>query len=83
MVNPVNARNPTAARGACFKCGGTDHFKAACPRLNQAQRPGGGHPNQVVAIDGGQGRRNNGNQAHGGVFMLGVEVACQDPNIVT
>ncbi|GJX51382.1 reverse transcriptase domain-containing protein [Tanacetum coccineum] len=30
MVNPVNARNPTAARGACFECGGTDHFKAAC-----------------------------------------------------
>ncbi|GKC86824.1 putative reverse transcriptase domain-containing protein [Tanacetum coccineum] len=22
MVNPVNDRNPTAARGACFKCGG-------------------------------------------------------------
>ncbi|GJT32760.1 putative reverse transcriptase domain-containing protein [Tanacetum coccineum] len=22
MVNPVNAGNPTAARGACFKCGG-------------------------------------------------------------
>ncbi|GKC84369.1 reverse transcriptase domain-containing protein, partial [Tanacetum coccineum] len=40
MVNPVNARNPTAAHGACFECGGTDHFKAACPRLNQAHRPG-------------------------------------------
>nr|GEU81336.1 putative reverse transcriptase domain-containing protein [Tanacetum cinerariifolium] len=31
MVNPVNARNPTAAHGVCFECGGTDHFKAACP----------------------------------------------------
>ncbi|GKB53239.1 hypothetical protein Tco_0903992 [Tanacetum coccineum] len=40
MVNPVNTRNPTAAHGACFECGGIDHFKAACPRLNQAQRPG-------------------------------------------
>ncbi|GKA65646.1 putative reverse transcriptase domain-containing protein, partial [Tanacetum coccineum] len=35
----------------------------ACPRLNQAQRPEGGRPNQVVAIDGGQGRVNNGNRA--------------------
>ncbi|GKG10729.1 hypothetical protein Tco_0342129, partial [Tanacetum coccineum] len=32
MVNPVNARNPTATRGASFECGGTDHFKVACPR---------------------------------------------------
>ncbi|GKB21736.1 hypothetical protein Tco_0855659 [Tanacetum coccineum] len=54
MVNLMYARNPTAAHGACFECGGTDHFKAACPRLNQAQRPGGGHANQVVAIDGVQ-----------------------------
>ncbi|GJR18170.1 putative reverse transcriptase domain-containing protein [Tanacetum coccineum] len=83
MVNPVNARNPAAARGTCFECGGTDHFKAACPRLNQAQTPGGGRPNQVVAIDGGQGRGNNGNQARGGAFMLGAEEARQDPNIVT
>ncbi|GJU60151.1 putative reverse transcriptase domain-containing protein [Tanacetum coccineum] len=83
MVNPANARNPTAARGACFECGGTDHFKAACPRLNQAQRPGGGRTNQVVAIDGGQGRGNNGNQARGRAFMLGAEEARQDLNIVT
>nr|GEV84213.1 hypothetical protein [Tanacetum cinerariifolium] len=51
IVNPVNARNPTAARGACFKCVGTDHFKATCPRLNQAQRIRGGRPNQALAID--------------------------------
>ncbi|GKD47172.1 putative reverse transcriptase domain-containing protein [Tanacetum coccineum] len=31
-VNPVNARNPTAAHGACFECGGTGHYKSACPR---------------------------------------------------
>ncbi|GJX01186.1 putative reverse transcriptase domain-containing protein [Tanacetum coccineum] len=83
MVNLVNARNLTTARGACFKCSGTDPFKAACPRLNQAPRQGGGHLNQVVAIDGGQGRRKNSNQARGCVFMLGAEEARQDPNIMT
>ncbi|GJT24368.1 reverse transcriptase domain-containing protein [Tanacetum coccineum] len=56
MVNPVNARNPTATHGAYFECGGTDHFKTTCLRLNQAHRPGGGHSNQVAAIDGGPSR---------------------------
>ncbi|GJW42700.1 reverse transcriptase domain-containing protein [Tanacetum coccineum] len=37
-VNPINAKNLTAR--ACYECGSTDHVKAACPRLNQAQRPG-------------------------------------------
>nr|GEZ08948.1 hypothetical protein [Tanacetum cinerariifolium]GEZ34896.1 hypothetical protein [Tanacetum cinerariifolium] len=31
MVTPLNARNPTATRGACFECGRIDHYKAACP----------------------------------------------------
>ncbi|GKB23239.1 putative reverse transcriptase domain-containing protein, partial [Tanacetum coccineum] len=60
MVTPVNAKNLTTARGVCFKCGGTDHYKAACPRLNRAPRQGGNHQNQTMAIEGGQGRRNNG-----------------------
>nr|GEV78160.1 putative reverse transcriptase domain-containing protein [Tanacetum cinerariifolium] len=83
MVNLVNARNPTAAPGACYECGGTDHFKATCPRLNQAQRPGGNRLNQVVANNGGQGCGNNNNQARGRAFMLGAVEARQDPNIVT
>ncbi|GKA68975.1 hypothetical protein Tco_0775039 [Tanacetum coccineum] len=64
-VNPVNVRNPTHARGACYKCGSTVHIKPACPRLNRAQGPGGNLPNQVVANNGGQGRGNQGNQARG------------------
>nr|GEX58371.1 reverse transcriptase domain-containing protein [Tanacetum cinerariifolium] len=83
MVNPVNARNPTAARGACFECGGTYHYKAACPRLIRVPEQRGNRPNQALAINGGQGSRNNGNQARGRAFMLGVEEARQDPNIVT
>nr|GEV31815.1 putative reverse transcriptase domain-containing protein [Tanacetum cinerariifolium] len=59
-VNPVNARNPTA-----YECGSIDHIKPACPRLNRAQRPGGNRLNQALAINGGQGRGNQGNQARG------------------
>ncbi|GJU85725.1 reverse transcriptase domain-containing protein [Tanacetum coccineum] len=29
-MNPVNVRNSTAACGACFEYGGTNHFKSAC-----------------------------------------------------
>nr|GEY65924.1 reverse transcriptase domain-containing protein [Tanacetum cinerariifolium] len=83
MVTPVNVRNPTTSCGACFECGGTDHYKAVCPRLNRTPRPRGNHPNTVMAIEGGQGRGNDGNQARKGAFMMGVEEARQDPNIVT
>ncbi|GJY90821.1 putative reverse transcriptase domain-containing protein [Tanacetum coccineum] len=72
-VNPINARNPTAR--ACYECGSTDHVKAPCPRLNQAQRPWGNHQNQVMAVNGGQVRGNQGNQARGRAFMLGVDEA--------
>ncbi|GKD70894.1 hypothetical protein Tco_1324984 [Tanacetum coccineum] len=80
-VNPINARNPAAR--TCYECSSTDHIKAACPRLNQAQRPRGNPQNQVVAINGGQGCGNQRNQARGRAFMLGPEEARQDPNIVT
>ncbi|GKD83824.1 putative reverse transcriptase domain-containing protein, partial [Tanacetum coccineum] len=80
-VNPINVGNPTAM--AYYECGSTNHIKSTCPRLNQAQRPGGNHQNQVVAANGGQGRGNQGNQARGKAFMLGAAKARQDPNIVT
>ncbi|GKB13170.1 putative reverse transcriptase domain-containing protein [Tanacetum coccineum] len=82
MVNPLNARDPIAARRSCFECGGTDYYKAACPRLNRAPRQGGNCPNQPLAIDRVEGRRNNGNQLRGRAFMLGAEEARQEPNIL-
>ncbi|GJV88604.1 putative reverse transcriptase domain-containing protein, partial [Tanacetum coccineum] len=42
----------------------------------------GNHQNQVMAINAGQGRGNNGNQARGRALMLGAEEARPDPNIV-
>ncbi|GJV64218.1 putative reverse transcriptase domain-containing protein [Tanacetum coccineum] len=69
MVNPLNSRNPTVAHGACFECGGTDHYKAACPRLNRASRPGGNRLNQAMAIVGGQGHGNNETPARGRTFL--------------
>ncbi|GJT83881.1 reverse transcriptase domain-containing protein [Tanacetum coccineum] len=79
-VNPINARNPTAR--TCYECGSIYQFKTTCHRLNQAQRPGRNHQTQVMAVNGGQGHRNNGNQARGRAFMLGAEEARQDPNIL-
>nr|GEY75795.1 hypothetical protein [Tanacetum cinerariifolium] len=55
-VNPVNARNPAAAR------------------VNL--------PNQALAIDMGQDRGNNGNQARGRAFMSGEEETRQNLNIM-
>ncbi|GKD65379.1 putative reverse transcriptase domain-containing protein [Tanacetum coccineum] len=36
-----------------------------------------------MAVEGGQGRGNNGNQARGRAFMMGTEEARQDLNMVT
>ncbi|GJU91695.1 reverse transcriptase domain-containing protein [Tanacetum coccineum] len=41
-----------------------------------------GRENTVAANNGGQGRGNQGNQARGRAFIMGVEEARQDPNIV-
>nr|GEY17558.1 hypothetical protein [Tanacetum cinerariifolium] len=43
----------------------------------------GNHHNQVVAINRGQGHRNQRNQARGRALRLGAEEARQDSNIMT
>nr|GEW89066.1 putative reverse transcriptase domain-containing protein [Tanacetum cinerariifolium] len=75
MVTPLNAKNPTTARGVCYECGGTDHYKSPCPRLNRALRKRGNHPNQAMAIEGGQGHGNNKNLTCGRAFVMGAEEA--------
>ncbi|GJT63818.1 reverse transcriptase domain-containing protein [Tanacetum coccineum] len=65
-VKPINARNPTAR--AYYECGSTDHIKAACLRLNQAQWPGGNHQNQVVDVNEGIKPSNLG-------FSYEIEIA--------
>ncbi|GJW13341.1 putative reverse transcriptase domain-containing protein [Tanacetum coccineum] len=83
MVNLLNARNPTAAREACYECGGNDHYKSPCPRLNRAPGQGGNRTNQAMAIERGYGRGRNGNPARRRTFVMGAEEAHQDPNIMT
>nr|GEZ59131.1 hypothetical protein [Tanacetum cinerariifolium] len=50
-MNLVNTRNPTGK--AYYECDSIDHIKPACPKLNQAQGPGGNHPNQALTINRG------------------------------
>nr|GEX20579.1 hypothetical protein [Tanacetum cinerariifolium] len=54
--------------------------KGKCKQKIEAR---GNPQNQVVAVNGGQGRGNQGNQARSKAFMLGAEEARQDPNIMT
>nr|GFC10355.1 reverse transcriptase domain-containing protein [Tanacetum cinerariifolium] len=58
-------------------------FATTTNRVEPSTKARGNRPIQVVSNNRVQGRENNGNQAHGRVFMLGAEEARQDPNIVT
>nr|GEV02482.1 putative reverse transcriptase domain-containing protein [Tanacetum cinerariifolium] len=51
-------------------------------RENTGSKARGNHQNQVMDVNRGQSRANNGNQVHGMAFMLGAEEARKDPNIV-
>nr|GEU79694.1 hypothetical protein [Tanacetum cinerariifolium] len=52
-------------------------------KYSEYKRGKGNRQNQVVSNNEVQGRGNQKNQARGRAFMLGVEEARQDPNIVT
>ncbi|GKA30758.1 reverse transcriptase domain-containing protein [Tanacetum coccineum] len=75
----------------CYNCNRPGHFAKdyrGVPRNGNpmnARNPivARNRPNQALAIEGGQGRGNNDNQARGRAFMIGAEEARQDLNIVT
>ncbi|GJX46462.1 retrotransposon protein, putative, ty3-gypsy subclass [Tanacetum coccineum] len=67
----------------CFNYNRPGHFAKDYRVVESGLESKGNHQNQVVAVNGGQGRGNNGNKARGRAFMLGVEESCQDPNIMT
>ncbi|GKC64084.1 putative reverse transcriptase domain-containing protein, partial [Tanacetum coccineum] len=71
----------------CFNCNRPRHFAKDCRVVPRNVKLGleakGNHQNQFVVVNGGHGRRKNGNQACGRAFMLGAEEARQDPNIMT
>ncbi|GJY03006.1 putative reverse transcriptase domain-containing protein, partial [Tanacetum coccineum] len=78
---------PEAPCRTCLNCNRPGHFSKDCRVVPRNVESGSEamryHQNQVVIVNGGQGRGNNGNQVRGRSFMLGVEEARQDPNIVT
>ncbi|XP_024964427.1 uncharacterized protein LOC112504718 [Cynara cardunculus var. scolymus] len=61
-------------RRTCHECGSSDHFRNACPRLNRGPVT---NPSRPV------NQENQGGQARGRAFEIGVEEARQDLNVVT
>ncbi|KAJ9544413.1 hypothetical protein OSB04_024120 [Centaurea solstitialis] len=59
---------------ACFECGSFNHYRNACPKVNQ--RP---YANQAQPANQG----NRGGLARGRAFMIGAEEAKQNPDVVT
>ncbi|XP_024972713.1 uncharacterized protein LOC112511350 [Cynara cardunculus var. scolymus] len=64
----------SGGRRTCHECGSLDHFRNACPILNR-----GPVTNPARPVNHG----NQGGQARGRAFEIGVEESRQDPNVVT
>ncbi|KAJ9566644.1 hypothetical protein OSB04_002610 [Centaurea solstitialis] len=59
---------------ACFECGSFNHYRNACPKVNQ--RP---YANRAQPANQG----NRGGLARGRAFVIGAEEARQNPDVVT
>ncbi|GKB26994.1 reverse transcriptase domain-containing protein [Tanacetum coccineum] len=82
-VKDDNKRSRTGKAFAITTNPARKEYTSTLPRIAGWGQGWLNRPNQALAIDGGQGRGNNGNQARGRASMLGAEEAPQDPNIVT
>ncbi|GJX04081.1 putative reverse transcriptase domain-containing protein [Tanacetum coccineum] len=81
LVTPEGKRIERYAYGLVLQIRGM--VAATVVKSHHGSKASGKPQNQFVAINGGQGRGNQGNQARGKAFMLGAEEARQDPNIMT
>nr|GEV81619.1 hypothetical protein [Tanacetum cinerariifolium] len=83
-ANPVKG-GYTGMAPKCTACGYHHLPETPCRSCFNCNRLGarGNQQNQVVAVNGGQGHGNQGNQARGRAFTLGTKEARQDLNIVT
>nr|GEU48336.1 hypothetical protein [Tanacetum cinerariifolium] len=72
-TNPVR-KEYTSSAPKCTNCNFHHYPEMPCRTRN--------NPNQAMAIEGGQGSRNNGNRVRGRGLMIGANEARQDPNIV-
>nr|GEY27620.1 hypothetical protein [Tanacetum cinerariifolium] len=75
-------RDYTGTTPKCTTCNYHHPSEMPC-QVESGSEARGNHQNQVRAINGGQGRKNNGSQIRGRAFMLGAEEVHQDPNIMT
>jgi hypothetical protein len=82
-VVPLNVRNPVVNHRGCYECGGTDHYRNACPRLVRRPNPAAANQQPLQIAAPNPPRANQAQQARGRVFALNAVEAANDPNVVT
>ncbi|GJU48441.1 reverse transcriptase domain-containing protein [Tanacetum coccineum] len=75
-VNPVNVNNPAVACGACFECGGIDHYKSAC--LMSTSKAFGGNTRDLGSFGEETDKTPNVHQHLSRLSSQRLEMASQD-----